>query len=298
MVMVTRTLAGTGLSVSALGLGGGRIGDGDISDAAADTLLRTAVDLGITLFDTARSYGSSEARIGRSLAAVRDRVVISTKLGYGIDGVEDWTARCVTAGVDAARDRLRTDVIDIVHLHSCADVLARGEVVEALVGAREAGKIRGAAYSGENEALQAAIDDARFGAVQCSVNPCDVASLHGPLARVDPERLGVIAKRPLANAFWRFTERPAADDIAAYWDRGRALDLPAVARDHDMALDELCLRFSAFAPGVHAAIVGTVDLDHLHRAVSIVTRGPLPEPVLARLGSAASRPGGRWRGVV
>ena len=64
----------------------------------------------------------------------RSEFVLSTKVGYGVPGISDWTCDCIVAGVDAARDRLRTDVIDIVHLHSCPlATLQNEDVVRALL---------------------------------------------------------------------------------------------------------------------------------------------------------------------
>ena len=112
-----RPFGRSGLSVSVLGLGAGQIGAAELADRDVEALLRATVELGVTLIDTARSYGLSEERIGRFLAPVRDHVVLSTKVGYGVDGVPDWTGECVRLGVDRALTLLATDRIDIVHLH-------------------------------------------------------------------------------------------------------------------------------------------------------------------------------------
>ena len=92
----------------------------------------------------------------------RDEFVLSTKVGYGIPGYDDWTGPVIAAGVDAALGRLRTDRIDVVHLHSCPlDVLERGEVVAALQATVTAGKVRVAAYSGDNAPLKEVFDEFR-----------------------------------------------------------------------------------------------------------------------------------------
>jgi aryl-alcohol dehydrogenase-like predicted oxidoreductase len=278
-----RALGATGLRVGPLGFGGGHIGDPALDEARVETLLRTAVELGVVLFDTARSYGCSEERIGKHLQRFRDRIVLSTKLGYGIDGVPDWTAASVDAGIEEARRRLRTDVLDVVHLHSCpCDVLERGEVVDALASAVVRGRVRVAAYSGENDALVAAVADERIGAIQTSVNLCDQWSLAHVVARARERGLGVIGKRPLANAFWRFATRPHGQYAEAYWTRWHALGVDPGGFE----LDELALRFAAFAPGVDACIVGTSDVEHLRRGADIVARGPLPVDLVERLRTA------------
>ena len=159
-----RPFGATGLTVSALGLGAGRIGGDDLDDDDADALLGAAIDAGVTLVDTARSYGRSEERIGRALAGRRDGVVLATKGGYGIPGVPDWTGAVISAGVDAALRALRTDRIDVFFLRSCpVGTLERGEVVGALADAVRAGKVRVMGYSGEGEALAWAV---RFGALR------------------------------------------------------------------------------------------------------------------------------------
>src|SRR5690242_5287133 len=98
--MLYRTFGASGLTVSVLGFGAGQIGDPGLDEAAAGQLLNAAVDLGVTLFDTAPSYGLSEERIGRHLGHRRDGLVLSTKVGYGSVGHKDWTYGCVAAGID------------------------------------------------------------------------------------------------------------------------------------------------------------------------------------------------------
>ena len=170
----TRLYGRSGLGVSALGLGAGQLGDARLSEAEAQSLLAAAVDGGVTLIDTAPSYGLSEQRIGRHLGARREAAVISTKLGYGVPGIPDWTGACITAGVDQALRVLRTDRIDIGHLHSCPwQTLAANEVIDALVAARDAGKLRAIAYSGENENLAYALGRPEFDGYMASLNLFD-----------------------------------------------------------------------------------------------------------------------------
>jgi aryl-alcohol dehydrogenase-like predicted oxidoreductase len=87
-----------------VGLGGGQIGEHDVDEEQAAAVLHGALDLGVTLIDTARGYGLSEERIGRHLAPRRDEFILSTKGGYNIDGHDDCrqvafrpasTGRCV-----------------------------------------------------------------------------------------------------------------------------------------------------------------------------------------------------------
>jgi aryl-alcohol dehydrogenase-like predicted oxidoreductase len=293
--METRPLGSTGLTVSALGFGAGSIGEDSMSEADVASLLGAALDAGVTLVDTARSYGHSEERLGRVLEGWRQRVVLSTKVGYGVPGIPDWTGPCIEAGVDAALRRLRTDWLDLVHLHSCGlEVLQRGEVITALRRAVEAGKVRVAAYSGEGEALQWAVDSGAFGSIQCSVSVVDQAVLDGAVAGARSKGIGVLAKRALGNAPWRFAERPAASDVAEAWERFRALAVDPGS----MRWPELFTRFTGFAPGVDALLVGTRSREHMLAAVTALSVGPLEAERVASLRAAFALHGAAWRGRV
>jgi aryl-alcohol dehydrogenase-like predicted oxidoreductase len=295
MITTRGRLGGTELEVSRLGLGCGGLGESRLTDDDAERLVHAAVDLGITFFDAARSYGAAEERLGRALGPRRARVVLSTKGGYGASGCEDWTGACVTRGIDEALGRLRTDRIDVFHLHSCPPhVLQRGDLHEALARARQAGKIGVAAYSGDNEALAWAVGCESFGSVQCSVNLFDQHALRESVPRAASRSLGVVAKRPLGNAPWRFVERPAAADVAAAWDRMRAMALDP----SPLPWEELALRFTAFAPGVACAVVGTTRIEHLAAAARAMADGPLPVDLADRVRGAFDAVGARWPGLV
>ena len=287
--MQQRELGGTTLSASVVGLGAGQVGEADVTEAEAAALLNGALDLGVTLVDTALSYGSSEERIGRHLGHRRSEFVLTSKGGSGVPGQQDWTPGSVRAGIEQTLRRTRSERVDVYFLHSCPlEVLQRGDLQDTLDGAAADGLIGIAGYSGDNEALAYAAASGRFGAIECSVNVVDQWNLRHVVGRA-PE-LGVIAKRPIANAPWRFTERPTGHYAELYWERLRELDLDP----GDLGWAELALRFSAYAPGVHTAIVGTAKLANLTANVEAAARGPLPPEVLHEIDAAWRRVGSDW----
>lgn len=293
--LLPREFGRTGLQVSALGFGAGHIGDPNISERDVERLLHTALDAGITLIDTARGYGVSEERIGNHLSRRRSDFILSTKIGYGIPGFEDWTADCIRAGVDTALQLMKTDYLDIVHLHSCPlETLQQDDIIEVLETAVQAGKVRVAAYSGENEALDYAIRTGRFGSLQTSVNFCDQRGIDTLLADASERGMGVIAKRPLANAPWRFVERPVGHYCEEYWVRLQKMGLDSMGYEWD----ELALRFTAFLPSVHSCIVGTGSLAHLQHNIDILQKGALPEVIVAKMRATFQQADDNWIGQI
>ncbi|MEO7252135.1 MAG: aldo/keto reductase [Arenimonas sp.] len=283
----------SGFSVSALGLGAAQLGDPALDDGDAARLLHAAIDAGVSLLDTAPSYGTSEQRIGRHLGARRGQAVLSTKLGYGVDGVEDWTGPCITAGVERALRVLGTDHIDIAHLHSCPrETLARGDVVHALERARDAGKVRAIAYSGENEDLAFAISMQRFDGFMASLNLFDQRVIEETLPRLDGR--GFIAKRPSANHPWRFSQQPAGEYCEPYWLRWKAMQL----LPGELPWGELAIRFALSIPGVASAIVGTGRLGHLQENIRWAANGPLDDSTAASIRECFHANDVDWRGQV
>ena len=279
--------------VSGLGFGAGGIGEPSISEGECEHLLNSIVDTGITLIDTARSYGLSEERIGRHLKHRRKEIVLSTKIGYGIPGYKDWTPSILVAGIDHALTLLQTDCIDIVHLHSCPlEVLMQQEILDAFLGSISAGKVRVCAYSGDNEPLDWAIQSGKFGSVQTSVNVCDQRVIQ--FLQTTAKGKGVIAKRALANAPWR--DAPSHGDQAAeeYKKRWKIMGFripPEEAAD-------LALRFTAFLPGVNSSLVGSIKLNHILENVKAFERGPLPDETVDEILKQFQAFGKNWPGMI
>lgn len=289
--MIYRNFGNTGLQVSALGFGAGQIGDYNIPEKQVEYLLNAALDSGINLIDTARGYYASEERIGKYISHRRSEFILSTKVGYGIQGYQDWTYDIIIAGVDEALRKLRTDYIDVVHLHSCnIDILKRGEVIDALHKTVDSRKVRVAAYTGENEELKFAVESNSFGSVMTSVNICDQVDIDGSIKTAREKGMGVIAKRPLANAVWKFNERPYGNYAETYWLRWKEMNLAEIDDWQDTFL-----RFSAFTQGVNSAIVGTTNAEHLKQSIRSIEQGPLPDDLYELIRNSFNPD---WRGEV
>lgn len=147
--MTYRQLGDSGLTVSTVGLGCNNFGR-RIDQEAATSVVRRALDSGITLYDTADIYGhgQSEEMLGRALGAERENVVVATKFGMDMHGANgpDWgvrgSRRYVRKAVEASLRRLGTDWIDLYQLHAPDPVTPIDETLAALDELVREGKVR------------------------------------------------------------------------------------------------------------------------------------------------------------
>jgi aryl-alcohol dehydrogenase-like predicted oxidoreductase len=152
--MQKRKLGNSGLEVSALGLG--CMSMSALYGPPADKqemigLIRAAVDRGVTLFDTAESYGPfvNEELVGEALAPLRNSVVIATKFGFDIDpetgerrGGLNSRPEHIKAVAEATLRRLKSDVIDLFYQHRVDPSVPIEEVAGAVKGLIQAGKVK------------------------------------------------------------------------------------------------------------------------------------------------------------
>src|SRR5712671_5666413 len=149
--MQKRKLGNSGLEVSALGLGcmGMSFGLGPAKDKQEMiSLIRSAVEKGVTLFDTAEVYGpfTNEELLGEALAPFRDQVVIATKFGFTFEGAKqsgtDSRPEHIKAVAEASLKRLKTDHIDLFYQHRVDPDVPIEEVAGAVKDLIQEGKVR------------------------------------------------------------------------------------------------------------------------------------------------------------
>lgn len=307
--METTTLGRTGLKVSRLAFGAGPIGYLESDQTEASRLLNRLLDRGVTVIDTAAAYLGSEELIGQAVGHRRDEYVLLSKCGRKVDGVEgeDWSAQVVAATVDRSLRRLKTDHLDVMLLHSCRkEVLERGEALGALERAREAGKIRFAGYSGDNEAAAFAVDLPHVDVLMCSLNLCDQVNLDQALPMAAKAGTGVVAKRTVANAAWKPREAQRGvyvDYVQPYVERFQAmgLDPRELGFPGPQSWMEIALRFTLAEPAVHVLSVGTTSLANAEANLDLLEAGPLPPEAVDRIRQAfrdaRERAGAPWPGL-
>ncbi|MDE2839918.1 MAG: aldo/keto reductase, partial [Chloroflexota bacterium] len=253
--METRRLGQTDMDVSWLGFGAARIATDTGSPAKAEALLNALLDSGVNYIDTAECYGESEETLGKYLSHRRDEYWLTTKCGHVAGDVTapEWTAEAVSQSIDQSLRRMHTDYLDLVHIHTCkADVLRQGDVLRALQDAQRAGKTRYIGFSGDNEVALEAIGMGEFATLLTSFNVVDQKGLDEVLPAAEAVGMGIIAKRPIANAAFN---RPASpyDYADAYWERAQYFTLPEGAPEDGATL---ALRFCHSFDYIDTAIVG------------------------------------------
>ena len=271
-----RVLGRTGLQVSVLGFGGAEIGYERTQVEAVERLLGNALDAGLNVIDTAECYIDSEELIGNAVSHRRGEYYLFTKCGHssGLD-YPDWNPKLLTESINRSLKRLKTDYLDLVQLHSCsADVLRSGEVIEVLQRARDEGKTRFIGYSGDSEDALYAINSGAFDTLQTSVNVADQEALELTLPIAHKQGMGVIAKRPVANAVWKHETKPENPYVHAYWERLRKLNYDFLKMSFSEAVG-ISLRFTLTVPGVHTAIVGTTKPERWIENAELLNQGHL-----------------------
>ncbi len=272
-----RQLGKTDMKITVLGYGGAEIGFQNKDASLVSKLLNTALDAGLNLIDTAECYVESETLIGEAVSHRRGDYYLFTKCGHAWEGsgLESWDIRLLEQSIDRSLKRLKTDVIDLMQLHTCSEeLLRRGEVIEVLNRAKSAGKIRYLGYSGDNESAKYAIECGAFDTLQTSINLFEQSALNVNLPLALEKNIGVIVKRPIGNAVWLQSEKPDNTYVLPYWERMKELDFGFAQGDLD-AIAENALRFTLSSPGVTTAIVGTSNPERWVKNAEIVRRGAL-----------------------
>ena len=208
--MPQRALGRTGEKVSAIGLGGYHIGK-QADEAESITIIRSAIDRGLTFMDNCWDYngGASEIRMGRALRdGYRQRVFLMTK----IDGRTRETA---ARQIDESLKRLHTDRIDLMQFHEIIRledpdrIFASGGAIEAMVEAKRSGKIRYIGFTGHKDPFVhlrmleiAAANKFRFDAVQMPLNVMDAhfrSFEHQVLPRLVADEIGVLGMKSMGD---------------------------------------------------------------------------------------------------
>jgi len=277
----------TDLEVSRHGFGAARIGE-EMGVGGVRALFNTLREEEINFVDTADCYGESEALIGRCVSEGEDDFVIASKCGCLCDGEEGvpYTPEIIERSIDRSLQRMRLECVDLVYLHTCsAEVLRAGDAIAALLKAKESGKVRYMGYSGDGEDALCAIGLGVFDALQVTFNIVDQSALRAVLPEAERASMGIVAKRPIANARMLSPDEPYAHD-GPYW-----APVNALLREEGVGEDPLewTLRFTLSHSFLHSAIVGTTNPDHIRENAQRAARGPLSERVLQALYALAAQ---------
>jgi aryl-alcohol dehydrogenase-like predicted oxidoreductase len=286
-----RQLGKTDMRVSVLGFGGAEIGFANSDEKTVARLLNSAIDAGLNAIDTASAYLESERLIGASIGDRRKDFYLFTKCG-ATDGFarSDWSKAGILSQIEQSLSNLRTDYLDLIQLHSCSkEILQKGEAIEALQAARERGLARYIGYSGDGEDALYAIDTGAFDTLQTSINIADQQAIDLTLPRARERNMGVIAKRPIANAAWRTGQKPRDPYHHVYWERLQKLNYDFLRGDLQRSIG-IALRFTLSQTGVATAIVGTTNPERWRENAALVEAGALPASEIEKIRA-------RWREV-
>jgi aryl-alcohol dehydrogenase-like predicted oxidoreductase len=279
-LMEKRRLGKTDMNVSVLGFGGSEIGYEKASPKTVADLLNAALDAELNVIDTAECYYGSEELIGAAVSKRRNDFYLFTKCGHphGMESAANWSRDSILQSIERSLERLKTDRLDIVQLHSCSESeLRKGEAIAALQTAREKGYTRYIGYSGDSRAAHFAVECGAFDTLQTSISIADQEAIDLTMSLAREKKMGVIAKRPIANVAWKTGHKPIDSYHHEYWERLRKLNYDFLRSGDLEKTISTALRFTLSVPGVHTAIVGTKKPERWEQNAKLLEAGPLSE---------------------
>jgi aryl-alcohol dehydrogenase-like predicted oxidoreductase len=308
--MEYRPLGGSGLMVSAVGIGCNAFGR-RVDQDGLDDLLRAARETGVTLLDTADIYGGhpgqSEEMLGEALRGQRDEFVVATKFGMDMQGAngEDFGARAsrryVRRAVEASLRRLQTDHIDLYQLHRPDPLTPVAETLEALTDLVREGKVLYVGCSNfdgwqvaDASWTSATAGLASFVSVQNEYSLLDRAVEIEVTPACERFDLGLLPFFPLARGlltgkYRRGAAAPAGSRAAleadragwldeADWDRVEALQV--FADERGVELLDVAIGGLAAQPQVASVIAGATSAAQVERNARAVAWTPGAEDLV------------------
>lgn len=300
--MKYRTLGRTNLRVSLVGLGSGgpsqfgqRTG---VPEPEIHRLVRTALDSGVNLIDTAAAYGESEVILGRALQGVpRGTYYIATKTRPADNG-ETIPEATLIEQVERSLRRLQVDTIDIFQFHGVRPAEYSGMIEDLLPVAEKLkaqGKIRFIGASemyfddSKHEMLQHALTEDHFDTVMVGYNLLNQSAAHTVFPVCREKNVGVLIMIAVRKAL-SVPER-LSEVIADLKSRGvispNALPdtdpLGWLVGNHAESLAAAAYKFVAAHPAVSTVLTGTANLDHFRFNLDAILGAPLPDAGMQRL---------------
>ena len=289
-------LGNSGLTVSTVGLGCnnlGRPGTRTESQEGTDAVVNAAIDAGITLFDVADTYGAepglSEERLGRALGDRRGDVILATKFGMDMHGVNgrDFDARgsrrYIVKAAEASLRRLDTDWIDLYQFHTPDPQTPIEETLAALDDLVTSGKVR---YIGHSNRAGWQIADAEFTARLGGYTPFISAQNHynlldrraelEVLPAAEAYGLGVLPYFPLANGLLtgKYSSGQAPEGSRLTHSRQNLLEkadfdqlaeFGAFAKDRGLTEVQVAFSWLAAQPAVSSVIAGATTVEQVRQ---------------------------------
>jgi aryl-alcohol dehydrogenase-like predicted oxidoreductase len=291
-----RRLGNSGLTVSVVGLGTNNLGM-KLDLQQSRTVVHAALDNGITLFDTADTYGESEQRLGELLQGNRDDIVLATKFGgdsraRGNDNGEDWGARgsrrYIRRAVESSLRRLRTDWIDLYQMHHPDVATPIEETLSTLDDLVHEGKVR---YLGSSNFTGWQVAEAewtsrtqtiqRFISAQNEYSWLNRAIEHDLVPALQHYRVGLLPFFPLASGLltgkYRRGEPAPQGSRIKTWGRESVLTeetfdavdkLEAFAADRDATLLDIAIGGLAAQPAVASVIAGATSPEQVAQNIA------------------------------
>ncbi|MCY3762443.1 MAG: aldo/keto reductase [Gemmatimonadetes bacterium] len=300
--MEYRQLGRNGPQVPAIALGAWPFGGamGAVGEEVAVATVRSAIDRGITMVDTAQSYRASERIVGRALAGgYRERCFLATKVSG------DFSPRAIRAAIENSLRQLAVDHVDLYQIHGWNPEYPVEASMEAMERLRQEGKTRYIGVSNYNAAQMAlAMETAPFQSVQPGYNMLDRGIEAEDIPFCVEHGIGILAYSPLGQGLLTGRYRPghrfAADDYRSerahfqgeQFARTVAIAdrLAELAADKGLSLVQLAIAWILRLPAISTVLVGAKNpgqLDDHLGAVGVRFSGDELEAIDAVLASAA-----------
>lgn len=291
-------LGNTDLEISRIGLGTVEIGlayglgnKGLPSEQDAITLLKTAVEMGITYIDTARGYGLAEERIGKSKIAENSTVVIGTKFGQFLKQAPDMRGgeleKNIRKDIDESRKNLNQEVLQLVQFHNeLEDYTNYSEIIEIAEKLKSEQKVIhiGIAVRGE-AAAEAAIKTGFFETIQLAYNIVDQRMAKSVLQMARDKNIGIINRSVLLKGALTPARANLPETLGQL--KQNADKAEEIAESIGISLPTLAIRYVLSNPAVSTALIGTVTANRIESALEALQAGPLPEEILHQLQALA-----------
>jgi len=277
-----RPLGNTSATVSEVGMGCNRLGQDYAPDEHWVSLVRRAVDLGVTVFDSAEAYGwgRSEEMLGRALGN-RDGVLVATKMCRVREtGEKDYSAARMVETAEGSLRRLQRDCIDIYQLHSPGrEELERYDWAEGMQRLKAQGKIRfsGVAVNSAADGVWL-IEQGHVDVLQITYNVFEIQAEQDLLSLAQERGVGLLCRMPLARGVLTGKFRsgePVPDGHRALLDGDRLVEnirraemLRPLAEQYEGGMTRLAHHFSLSSSAISAIIPGARTIAQLEENVS------------------------------